>query len=51
MNPFIVALGVGFIVDGVGSIIKYRTQTIPEHAVRALRALGGAAVIIIGISV
>jgi hypothetical protein len=53
MNIFsvsLVAFGLWLIIDGVGSIIKYHYQTIPEHLVRVIRATVGVAIIIIGIT-
>lgn len=43
----IVGLGVWLIIEGIGSIIKYRKQTLLEHLVRVIRAAVGATLIIL----
>jgi hypothetical protein len=38
-------LGAIIVVDGIGSIILYRKQTLPEHLVRVIRIVVGLIVI------
>jgi len=41
-------IGVGLVMDGIGSIILYWDQKPIEHLVRVLRACGGLILILIG---
>jgi len=47
LSTILIVLGVSIIVDGAGSIIVYRRQTLVEHLVRVYRIAVGVSVLTI----
>jgi hypothetical protein len=49
LSIVLIGLGVWLIIDGVLSVIKYSKQSFPEQLIRAIRAIVGIIIIIVGI--